>query len=178
MRVNVGCGSFLKPGWLNLDILPIQENSSEFLQWDIRNRFPPLDNVIMIHSEHLMEHLLNHELMSFLNEGLKVLSPGGKMRACVPNFRQLCEKYLANDWDFFGHVRETAPNGQILEIINYALYQRQPNGVAEHVQVLDPEYAVFLLQAAGYKNCKEVPFDPDLDSSHRRPYSFYVEGTK
>lgn len=53
LRLNIGCGSNVKQGWINIDLC-----GSADLQLDLRESLPFADETVsMIYSEHFFEHL-------------------------------------------------------------------------------------------------------------------------
>lgn len=179
MKVHLGCYDLIKPGWLNIDIQQVHAESPEFMKWDLRNGLPDVvQDLTMSYSSHFMEHILWGDAVKLLRDLYNRTVVGGKTRHCIPDFEKLVTKYLAKDWDFFSHCLSIAPNHQLMEIIGYSIYQRDDGVNAEHVCMYDSEYAIFTLEQAGFKNCKRVEFNPELDYGFRVPYSFFVEGTR
>lgn len=179
MKLHLGCFDLIKSGWLNLDIQQVRPDSDEFVKWDLRNGLPPqAKELTCSYSSHLLEHLLWPDTIKLLQQLLEVTVPGGKTRHCIPDFKKLVTKYLQRDFGFFAHCASVMPNNQLLEVINYSLYQRDDGVNAEHLTMFDQEYAIFTLAKAGWKDCKGVEFDPEIDYGFRMPYSFLVEGTK
>lgn len=178
MKLHLGCYNLIKEGWLNLDIQkPV--NHPDLMQWDLRNGLPDkCKNVSLVYHSHFLEHLLWKDGLKLLRECHERMVPGGVMRMCLPDFRNLVRRYLDRDWNFFSHCASVAPHGQLMEIINYSLYQRDDGINAEHLTMYDAEYAIFTLEQAGFKNCREVPCDNSIDYEFRSPYSFFVVGEK
>jgi SAM-dependent methyltransferase len=75
---------------------------------DLRNGIPFPDNTVdAVYHSHLLEHidrhisrdsqdLKNDPAIEFVKECRRVLRPGGILRVVVPNFEELCRKYLAH----------------------------------------------------------------------------------
>jgi len=64
--VHVGCGPKYVRGWVNIDINPLRKKD---LWLDARNGLPfPTNRVDAIIDDHLIEHLREHEIISFLLE--------------------------------------------------------------------------------------------------------------
>src|SRR5437867_4527427 len=63
LKVHLGCGPYLKPGWVNIDAAASHLNSSAlsdtmFLRYDLRLGLPLNDDTCdYIYSSHLLEHL-------------------------------------------------------------------------------------------------------------------------
>jgi SAM-dependent methyltransferase len=103
IRVNVGCGLAVVPGWVNLDNSPsllIQRNPllrvivslierglgrqlytrfpSEVYRWDVTRGLPWKDETVeVIYASHFLEHLPRQQAEDFLREAYRVLIPGG-----------------------------------------------------------------------------------------------------
>lgn len=175
-KINLGSGDHLIPGFLNLDERDfVAEN---FCRWNLKNGLPPhiADNSInQINSEHFFEHLMLSDGIKLMKQCKEKMIPGGRFTLALPNFRLLVQKYLEKDWGFFDHALCYAPNHQIMEIVNFSIYQ-YVDGQAEHKTQYDAEFACFAMSEAGFKNCREIEFNPEFNLEHRRLYTFYVEG--
>src|SRR5688572_6900627 len=115
LKLNLGCGPNLKPGWVNVDLSPEAD-----LHLDLREPLPFEDgSVAMIYSEHFFEHLAyangfesgawsglelpGHpsEALAFLRESLRVLMPAGVFSVAVPDAERAIRAYALNDADVF-----------------------------------------------------------------------------
>jgi predicted SAM-dependent methyltransferase len=93
-RLHLGCGGNLLEGWLNSDILDV-ENDMIFI--DVRDKLPfDNDTFDFVYSEHLLEHLSYDEGEGMLEECLRILKRGGVCRMSTPDLGFLIEFY-AND---------------------------------------------------------------------------------
>jgi predicted SAM-dependent methyltransferase len=172
MKIHLGCGDTILPGFINIDMIDkVQEG---YLRWDLLKPLPDyIQNVELVCHEHALEHFTADEGLALLKRCRERMIPGGKMLMALPDFRRLVTHYLNNNWDFFNRpgVICYAPNHQMLEIINFSLYQ-----FGEHKCMYDAEYACFILEQAGFKNAKEIEFTPGINLEPRRDYTFYVSG--
>lgn len=87
MKLNLGCGSNIIPGWRNHDSdldftkpLPFRDNSVEF-----------------INIEHALEHTNTAKAFLFMEEALRVLVPGGILRICVPHLDRITDRAHCRD---------------------------------------------------------------------------------
>lgn len=97
--LNVGCGTLIRDGWINVDYEPI-EGRSFYL--DALDPFPLRSgSVNHIHCEHFLEHLEYHDALRFLAESHRVLQPNGTMRIIVPDAEKYMQAYVADDREFF-----------------------------------------------------------------------------
>ena len=179
MKLNLGSGPNLKPGFLNIDILPIKHK--DYIQFDLIKGVPNIPDVDFIYSCHFLEHFSWIDGQKILKSCYNLLKPKGEVRLVLPDFRKMVSAYVNNDWNFWlPEVRHFAPNNQMMEIMNYGLYQRDNEGVAEHKCMYDSEFAIFSLRKAGFINCKEEFNLRDCDETAelRTRYSMYLIGEK
>lgn len=114
MKLNLGCGSQVIDGWVNVDY-SIGARLAKFpffrilnkkiklfnLNWDNRiyihnltKAFPWEDNSVdIVYSSHTLEHLPREEGLKFLNECHRVLRRGGIIRIVVPDLAYLVREY-------------------------------------------------------------------------------------
>lgn len=124
-RLQIGCGGNLLEGWLNSDILDV-ENGMIFI--DARDRLPlENDTFDFVYSEHLLEHLTYDEGEGMLRECLRILKRGGVCRISTPDLGFVIEFYANNtlenkeylEWasDFYWHFTRRSK----ALVINYYL---------------------------------------------------------
>jgi len=114
--LNLGCGSQIGDGWVNVDYAlgarlaklplfgPINQRLEIFkFDWDDRiylhdltKPFPwATGSADAVYSSHTLEHLSREDGRRFLRECHRVLRPGGRIRIVVPDLREAVEAYLA-----------------------------------------------------------------------------------
>ena len=119
-RVNLGCGPFAPPGWLNVDgswnawfthhkylrraleLVGVINASNQGADWqvsplvhDLSKPLPFADNsVSAIYASHVLEHLYRNRAMALLSECKRVLKPGGILRLVVPDLHAMVVEYL------------------------------------------------------------------------------------
>ena len=81
MKIHVGCGSAILPGWLNIDIETLPGVD---LVHDVRDGLP-FDGVELIFAEHFIAHLDFEAGLAFLAECRRVLTDDGVLRLSTPN---------------------------------------------------------------------------------------------
>ena len=90
IKLNVGCGTDYKEGWVNLDNNTDENIEKLDLDWDLRNPLPFPDNSVdYIFNEHLQEHLTVEEGISVNKDFLRVLKPGGVLRIATPDLDKI-----------------------------------------------------------------------------------------
>jgi len=99
VKLNVGCGTDYKEGWINID------NNSDYniikldFNWDLRNPLPfPAGSVDYIFNEHFMEHLTPEEGVRANQDFLRVLKKGGVLRIAMPNLEESVALYKDKNW--------------------------------------------------------------------------------
>jgi SAM-dependent methyltransferase len=82
-RLNVGCGQFKKPGFLNVDF---NENFDPDMVVDLSVLPLPFrnDQFELIEADHVLEHL--NEPFETMSELHRILRPGGRLVVRVPHF--------------------------------------------------------------------------------------------
>ena len=119
LRLHLGCGPTVVPGWLNLDRSPsVLLSRAPRLRWalgkvglltsaqvegfprgairaDLTKGIPyPTGSVEYIYTSHMIEHLSRWQALALLRECMRTLTPGGLIRCAVPDLRQLAASYL------------------------------------------------------------------------------------
>src|SRR3990172_5221465 len=82
-KLNLGCGEFKKPGFVNVDCYP--HLNPDVVQ-DL-NQFPypfPDGRSALVEADHVLEHLENP--FRVMRELHRVLKPGGRLVLRVPHF--------------------------------------------------------------------------------------------
>lgn len=91
--VNLGCGPFLTPGYVNLDYRWVPGID---VVWDLKRALPfPTHRFQGAFCEHCLEHFDEAELLDVLREIHRVLRPGGRVRLVVPSLEIHARSYLA-----------------------------------------------------------------------------------
>jgi predicted SAM-dependent methyltransferase len=93
LKLHIGCGQVMIPGWVNIDIRPGAD-----VVVDVRRGLPFADgSVDYIYSEHFMEHLAFEEGGKILREFARCLSERGTVRIAMPDLDYLVDRY-GSDW--------------------------------------------------------------------------------
>lgn len=101
IKVQLGSGSNLMPGWLNTEgfdptsFTHALDVSTACVYLNVCETFPFADHSIdYIFHEHVMEHLTYPDAQSMLRECYRVLQPGGKIRIAMPDFAYFLRLYF------------------------------------------------------------------------------------
>ena len=176
IRLHLGCGETIRPGWVNVDLF---EPGAD-LRLDLREPFPFADGIaLIVHSEHLLEHLdYPREVEHVLRESFRVLVSGGRFSVGVPDAARAVQLYTRNDRAEYAAFVASNPNyPPWLRIpmhgLNYTFRQ-----FGDHKYAWDEEILAMALEAAGFVRVRRRAFDPELDSEHRRNGTLYMDGFK
>lgn len=98
MRLHLGCGPKILPGWINVDRVA----QSPEVRTDIDPTALPFPDASIgeILAEHLFEHFSFAEEARVWSEIARVLKPDGTLTLEVPDFAWVCETFLACHDDF------------------------------------------------------------------------------
>ncbi len=123
LKVNLGCGITVVPGWTNIDISPniwlsrhpflkrilyevrlLDDASyrtkwpSEIVRHDIRKGLPfQDDSVDYIYTSHFLGHVNQHEAVRIIGDCYRVLKPQGYLRIVVSDLRLYATKYTRDE---------------------------------------------------------------------------------
>jgi predicted SAM-dependent methyltransferase len=176
LKLNLGCGSNVKRGWVNIDLF----DPSADLHLDLRERWPfPDSSVCHIYSEHVFEHLdFLDEVPHFLSESLRVLHTEGLFEVGVPDTDWPLCAWRNSDHEYWRFARSILPKWceTRLDLINYHFRQDKLHG--EHKYAWDEETLARSLRSSGFTRFERRSFDPTLDSELRRTGTLYMRAFK
>jgi predicted SAM-dependent methyltransferase len=181
LKLNLGCGPYLKPGWINVDT----SNPEADLQLDLREKLPfPDESSSIVYSEHFFEHLeYPDQAMMFLRETWRVLVPGGVLSVGVPDTEWPIVSYASGDPEYFRLARDRF-HPQWCDTRMHQLNYHFRQG-AEHKYAYDLETLSKILKEAGFVEVERRAFRAGLDSENhmvsslaRGTASLYVDARK
>lgn len=95
IKLNIGCGTDYKKGWINIDNNSDNNIVKLDLYWDLLKPLPFEDNSVdFIFSEHFFEHFTVDESQKIMKDMLRILRPGGVMRIAMPDLEMVVDHYL------------------------------------------------------------------------------------
>jgi len=175
LKLHIGCGTDLKPGWVNIDLF---EETAD-LRLDLRELFPfPTASVTIIHSEHFLDHLdFPDEVEHILRESYRVLVPMGAFSVGIPEAGGLMAAYARGERDILrpSGIRTTPLSGSACPCIGSNYLFRQ---FGEHKYAYDEETLLWTLRRAGFEKVSRRGFDPARDTERRRHHTMYASGIK
>jgi len=96
MRLNLGCGSDVRPGYLNIDV---RKTDPRVLQVDLEKELLrpfPDESIEEIIAKDFVEHLSWRVVEGFLKDCYRVLKRGGRMYIQVPDMEAIARKVILN----------------------------------------------------------------------------------
>lgn len=107
IKLNVGCGTDYKEGWINIDNNSDNNIEKLDLNWDLRNPLPFADgSVDFIFNEHFLEHLTVEEGAAALKDFMRVLKKGGVLRIAMPDLEASVRLYLDPKWKHAPYLKK------------------------------------------------------------------------
>lgn len=90
-RLNLGCGTDYRDGWVNVDL---DKKVRADLRFDLRRRFPLKENGFdFMLVQDVLEHFTKEETIEFLTECWRVLRKGGRLELRIPNILQIIQQF-------------------------------------------------------------------------------------
>ncbi len=169
LKLELGSGAGVKPGWIGLDLSPKATVQCDILEVGIP--FPD-SSVHIVYSEHFLEHFYFWERDAILQECRRVLKAGGVFSVAVPDASLYIKGYLDRifpDCGLAPYLPAYDYNSPI-DAVNYIAYM-----AGEHKHMFDMDNLIQVLIRAGFDSVRERAFDPALDSEHRQGQSIYAE---
>jgi len=81
-KLNLGCGSDIREGYVNLDII---KREGVDVVHDLNKKLPFKDNTFeVVYSSHVLEHV--DDVLNLLEEIYRILKPGGVLKSNVPYY--------------------------------------------------------------------------------------------
>jgi SAM-dependent methyltransferase len=196
LKVNLGCGSDVRPGFVNIDldrrgndIGDVDLHPDTYLiNFDLRLGLPlEVGSCDFIYSSHFFEHLPYQDGVRLMRDSYRALRFGGVFRIALPNLKLDFDAYLRGDDEILGaydplelgdpHLASVVEAGMMTRVdwINYGVYQS-----GEHMYIYDEEKVSTLLRRSGFHTVASSSYQEgiDIDEPLRRDYSFYVEAVK
>jgi glycosyltransferase involved in cell wall biosynthesis/predicted SAM-dependent methyltransferase len=162
-KLNLGCGTNIVPGWINLDADPPHGAHG----WDAAQELPfEAGSVSLIYAEHLIGHLAPPGIMRLLRDCHRVLARGGILRLSTPDLQTLIDAYIdgrRGDWRDVGWVPAT-----LCDLLNEGMRSWG------NQYVFDRPRLVECLHQAGFAQVAPVPWGQSAVSAlcgrERRPF--------
>jgi ubiquinone/menaquinone biosynthesis C-methylase UbiE len=139
IRVNIGGGNFIRPGWLSMDYqsesYPYQLSLLDH-NFDLTSGepFPFADNSVdFFYSQHTLEHIPQEHCDFIFAEMYRCLKPGGAVRLNMPDYDLAYAAAKAGNFDFF-------PNrADIRSSLALCLVERFASGLIGRIEAAEAE---------------------------------------
>ncbi len=149
VKLHLGCGKRIMPGWTNVDCFKAEGIAYEC---DFRDPLPFAEGAVrMLYSEHVLEHLHEHEAHALLHECHRVLAPGGRIRLGMPDAEIFLRAYAKGDRAFFEAAKNIGSPVRPLDTPIKVINQMARMGGHHHF-AWDFETLRLALEEAGFKN--------------------------
>ncbi len=170
MRLNLGCGDKVLPGYVNVDVAEARGGRKPDVLCDLRRLDVfETDSADEILSVHVVEHFWRWEVLDVLREWLRVLRPGGAMILECPNLVTACAELLKGPDRFAGPGTE----GQRTMWVLYGDPSWQ-DPLMVHRWGYTPQSLQRLMEEAGLVNVRQEPAQFKL----REPRDMRLVGEK
>ncbi|RLC35355.1 glycosyltransferase [Candidatus Shapirobacteria bacterium] len=183
-KVQIGGGSHVLAGYLNIDICPPAD-----VVFDIREYIPLQDSTVdHIFSEHFLEHIdYPVSVKKFVSECYRVLKQGGELILGVPDGELILNKYVERDVDFYKKMISKwyskrsclGDFNTYIDLVNYHFRDQDDDDIyTPHLWTYDFEKMEFLLKSVGFKTVGLWNFDETIANPKREWASLYVIAKK
>lgn len=170
IKLNLGCGDKILPGYLNVDVAQERAGRQPDILCDIRNLIAFDDDYAdEILAVHVVEHFWRWEVVDLLREWVRVLKPGARMILECPNLVAACEEFL-KDPDQYSQPDQ---NGQRTMWVFYG-DPAWKDPLMNHRWGYTPHSLAQVMHEAGLTNVKQEPAEYKL----REPRDMRVTGEK
>lgn len=107
LKLNLGCGGNIIPGYVNISYDEGKQNSEWYLNHDLSIGIP-YDNgtVDVIYHCHFLEHLSYFDGIQLLKNSYSAMKDGAVMRILVPDLKLWAMCYLQEDREFLDAYRD------------------------------------------------------------------------
>ena len=186
--LNVGCGSNVRPDYINLDI---SWRPGVNLCWDITKGIPLSNGSVKgIYSEHCLEHISYWASINVLKEFYRILNPCGVLRLVVPDaglYLELYQRSKQGEKVEFPYVDKEGiadkEKDSLVQFTPMMAVNRIFRGYG-HLFAYDFETIESMLKYAGFKRVVRTSYRKGydqkllIDSDIRKPQSLYLEAFK
>jgi predicted SAM-dependent methyltransferase len=173
-RLQLGCGEFAAPGWINTNLEPVP--GADLLA-DIRDGLPLASGSIRyVASMHALCELPYLDVVPALRELRRVLEPGGALRLGLPDLDRAIDAYARRDPSYF-----TIPDDEAATLSGKLIVQMTWYGT--NLMQFTVEFARELMERAGFRDVVRCEHGqtaspwPEIVALDNRPKeTLFIEG--
>ena len=200
--LNIGCGTFVAPGWLNLDNSPNARLSKyprlKWMLWklgilsdrhyqvkwdrsilvhDVKNGLTfPDSSIDFVYMSHFLEHHYLRDAQQLIADVFRILKTGGVLRVVVPDLSIGARRYLQA-------ISQSSADSKAANQFLEWLQLGRPGDRDPHLWMYDAASLSAMLVEHGFGNVVVCRFQqgrvPDCDTLDNRPDdSVYIEAEK
>lgn len=171
LRLNLGCGDKILPGYINCDALASRgQGGAVDVQCNITKPLPFADNIAdEVLAVHVVEHIWRWEVIDVLRDWRRVLQPGGQIILECPNLLSAALELIKNPTMAAG----PGPEGQRSMWVFYG-DPRWRDPLMNHCWGYTPQSLAALLAEAGFVDVRQEPAQFKL----REPRDMRIVGVK
>mgnify|MGYP001988695182 CR=1 FL=1 len=153
VRLNLGCGDKILPGYINIDTVSSRAGKQPDVNADIRDlrkiKSFIADEILAVH---VIEHFYFWEVIPLLKSWRRLLKPGGKLILECPNLLYACQMIVENP-----AMRSQADKAGQMSM--WPLYgdPSWKDPLMCHKWAYTPESLMAVLDEAGYQQAKQEP---------------------
>ena len=163
MKLNIGCGIYALPGYVNVDIAVLPGVNVVCDATNMTAVYPEwLNKVEVIQCFHTFEHFKRSDAIRALFQWHRLLSPGGKLNIELPDLLQLCQLVALGDTS---------------DLTLSYIFGPQDREAQSHPWGWTQETLTAALQSAGFSKDK-IKFTTPLDYHSKERPCLRVEVTK
>lgn len=161
LNLHLGCGSFLLPGYINIDLA----NPKADKEGDLRHPDGFADNTVnKIVCHHALEHIPMRDLLPTLKNWYKLLKPGGTIDIGMPDIELCMKMFLEEDeerkwgwliWTIYGAQTEQPTENNVYDIQDTFPYMPSQS----HLSGLSLGKMIELLERVGFRMVEAYHYD-------------------
>jgi len=163
MKLELGCGESLRPGFVGCDIRRLPNVKYVCNPWDLINHIND-ETVDHIYSRHFFEHLTYHEGRKTLLTSWKILKSNGIFEICLPDLRFHLEQLMSNDrrdTNFEFHLGTLSSLDHAIAGLYGWQRQSETEGYWDvHKSGYDQEMLEYLLKEHGFNQIQRLKTKP------------------
>lgn len=152
VQVNLGCGTNLPEGFINVDIHRPSNADTSFIEGSVLSIPLDTESVDYVICDQVLEHLAMADVVPALYEMRRVLKKGGRAVIIVPDFEDAVRQWLSiNHNSFF--------NPMVYHYLSEVIYGNQQHEGEFHKTAMCAGFLNYALGVAGFVQ-KELVFYP------------------